>query len=169
MATLAAAAKCRHYYSPMLRLLPLLGLLALLLVTGCGAGHNATGLTYFLVSETVPWLGDSYLLPLADPEDIAHARALIADPRGAGAPIVVARIARGSSDGITDNRDLLRGGQRWSWHVSEFLGFADATIEILDGSPRGVEAHLDEWLLMTNSQIGFWGYTVTRELRPWEL
>jgi hypothetical protein len=113
MATLAAAAKCRHYYSPMLRLLPLLallGLLALLLVTGCGAGHNATGLTYFLVSETVPWLGDSYLLPLADPEDIAHARALIADPRGAGAPIVVARIARGSSDGITDNRDLLRGG-----------------------------------------------------------
>jgi hypothetical protein len=52
----------------------------------------------------------------------------------------------------------------WSWHVVEFLEFADATIEILDGWPTLVEQDVRGWIDNTGGIIGFWEYTVTAEL-----
>jgi hypothetical protein len=116
----------------------------------------------FLISEfDAPAHGDSYVLPLSDPDDIAHARQLITMGPGIGAPLVVAKIAKGAN-GI--NRSPLAAGAPWSWHVSEFEGFVDSTIEILDGWPTYVESDIDGWIANTNGYIGFWSYTVTAEL-----
>jgi hypothetical protein len=106
--------------------------------------------------------GDSYILPLTDPADIAHARALISSPPGTLSSIVVANIAEGS-DGV--NRDWLASGKpAWSWHVTEFQGFADFTVEVLDGWPTFVEQDIPGWIANTGGQIGFWSYTVVAEL-----
>jgi hypothetical protein len=88
----------------------------------------------FLVGEIgEPEHHDAYVLPLSDPAAIAHARELISTGPSAGAPIAVAKIAKGAN-GI--NRNVLApGSPAWSWHVTEFEGFADNTIEILDGWP----------------------------------
>ncbi len=107
--------------------------------------------------------GDSYVLTLSDPDDLARARSLIEDPLQGG-HIVVASIAPGF-DGI--NRDhRAPGAPPWSWHVSGFKGFADLTIEILDGWPTFVEQNLEDWIDNTDAMIGFWGYTVVEELGP---
>src|SRR5688572_32846969 len=38
------------------------------------------------------------------------------------------------------NRDVLAAGEPpWTWHVIEFLGFAETTAEVLDGWPGLVE------------------------------
>jgi hypothetical protein len=117
----------------------------------------------FLVSEfDKPVHGDSYMLPLSDPDDIAHARQLITKGPGIGAPLVVAKIAKGAN-GI-NRSPLAAGAPPWSWHVTEFEGFADSTIEILDGWPTYVESDIDGWIANTNGYIGFWSYTVTAEL-----
>ena len=106
--------------------------------------------------------GDSYVLPLSDPEDIAHARALIADGPSIGGAIVVARVAPGF-DGI--NRNIkAQDMPPWSWHVTEFEEFADQTVEILDGNPTLVEEDVEFWMENTGGRVGFWGYTVTAEL-----
>ncbi len=122
------------------------------------------GPVYFLVAE-FPGQEvhhDSYVLPLDDPVAIAHARELIALGAAAEARLVTARIAEGA-DGI--NRDYRQVGQpEWSWHVTKFLGFADATIEILDGWPTFVESDVPAWNANTQSMIGFWTYTVVEEL-----
>jgi hypothetical protein len=102
---------------------------------------------------------ESYVLPLSKPEDIAHARDLIASgasaSKGLDRPIVVARIAPGSND---INRNWLDPSfPEWSWHVEEFLQFADFTAEILDGRPS---------LPPEGDRIGFWSYTVVKELGP---
>lgn len=120
----------------------------------------------FLVAESTYPFGihrDSYVLPLENPAAIQHARDLIAfGPGVAGAPIVVAHIAAGA-DGI--NRDLLAPGDpEWSWHVTQFEGFADFTIEILDGWPGYVEQDVDGWIANTGGRIGFWSYTVVQEV-----
>lgn len=137
-------------------------------LTGCPGGPG--GVRYFLVAEGLyaPH-GDSFILPLTDPDDIAHAKALIRNPNRAGAPIVVAKIAAGSSNGDYINRDLRGSGAPWSWHVSEFLDFSDFTIEIYDGWPGYVEDNYDEYVANTNGTIGFWSYTVVREVSPCEL
>lgn len=139
-----------------------------LFLAGCPGAPAGT--RYFLVAEGLyaPH-GDSFVLPLSDPADIAHAKALIRNPDRAGAPIVVAKIAEGSSDGAYTNRDLLGGGAPWSWHVSEFLDFSDFTIEIYDGWPGYVEDNYDEYVSNTNGIIGFWSYTIVREVAPCEL
>jgi hypothetical protein len=130
-----------------------------------GVGRAFAGPVYFLVTE-LPGQEvhhDSYVLPLEDQADIAHARDLIArGPAEAGASIAVAQIAEGS-DGI--NRDVLAPGEPlWNWHVTNFQGFADTTVEILDGWPGDVGKDVPAWIANTNGAIGFWSYTVTREL-----
>jgi hypothetical protein len=116
--------------------------------------------------------GDSFVLPLEDPADIAHARDLIArGPEAAGAPIVGAEIVAGS-DGI--NRNVLAPGQPlWNWHVSKFEGFGDFSIELVDGWPTFIEQDVAGWIANTRrdhedpsapGHIGFWGYTVVAEL-----
>jgi hypothetical protein len=118
---------------------------------------------YFLVAEIAPLRNDSYILPLTDPADIAQAEAMLAGREPS--LIVVARIARGSGDGNYRNMNLT-GPEKfsWSWHVTSFLGFAENTIEILDGWPGYVENTLEGWLANTNSTIGFWGYRIRRRV-----
>lgn len=106
--------------------------------------------------------GDSYVLTLTDPEDIAHARLLIEQGPSAGPAIVVARIAPGA-DGV--NRDVLTPGEPlWSWHIEEFQGFVETTIEIFDGWPTFVEQDVQGWNDNTGGIIGFWFYTVVDEI-----
>lgn len=135
------------------------GLFALALV-GCPIAPPETA--YFLVSDPGGPHGDSYVLPLSAPTDIAHARALIADPENTDAHIVVARIAAGPGD--PENRNITGDGKAWSWHVTEFVNFTDFTIEIYDGWPTYVEENFDAWMEITGGYIGFWDYTVTEEL-----
>lgn len=119
---------------------------------------------YFVVAEPEQTRvhGDSYILVLRNEADQAHARELIELGMDAGAPIVVAEIAAGS-DGL--NRDwLAEGMNRWPWHITSFSGFADNTIEILDGWPTFVGQDVMGWIENTNGFIGFWNYTVVAEL-----
>ena len=48
--------------------------------------------------------------------------------------------------------------------MTGFQGFADSTIEILDGWPGYVEQDVDSWIANTGGAIGFWTYTVVEEL-----
>ncbi len=131
---------------------------------------------YFVVAEMDddPNNNDSYVVPITDPEHIAHARAIISDgPDAAGRPLVVAHV-RSGADGI--NRDVLNSGEPlWSWHVVEFVDFADITLELYDGSPTLIEGDVDFWMGNTppdegspdeDGTIGFWAYTVVEELPP---
>ena len=116
---------------------------------------------YFQVSRFVTsgQPDQAYVLPLEDPSDIAHAKQLIAKGPSVGSPLVVAKIAEGS-DAI--NRDTLATGEPfWSWHVTQFQGFADFTIELCDGNPQFVENDVAGWIANTGGQICFWSYTVT--------
>src|SRR5688500_15259168 len=70
---------------------------------------------YFLVAEPprTSVHGDSYVLPLSQTKDIAHARDLITRGSAAGETIIFARIAAGA-DGL--NADFLKSPPRaWSW------------------------------------------------------
>ena len=128
--------------------------------------------TYFIVGEFpgTESRGDSYILPLYQPDDIAHARDLILNGPQIGGPLVVAEIMAGS-DGINRNWGA-PGAPVWSWHVTQFIEFGDFTIEILDGSPTMVEENIEWWIGETSTgapdvgRIGFWGYTVIGELSP---
>jgi hypothetical protein len=118
----------------------------------------------FLVAEPPGAVvhGDSYVLVLEAPADVAHARDLVAQGPAAGATIAVATIAAGG-DGA--NRDLRApGAPPWSWHVTAFDGFADSTIELCDGWPGFVEQDVAGWIANTNATICFWSYTVVEEL-----
>jgi hypothetical protein len=145
---------------PVLRLLVLVG------ATAFSASHALAGLSYFLVAERPGQAahGDSFVVPISDPAQINHARDLIAQgPATAGAPILFADIAAGSGDGV--NRDLRAPDlHEWNWHVTKVNGFGDLGIEILDGWPTYVHDNRDTWLNQTNGQIGFWSYTVVKEL-----
>lgn len=145
-----------------------LGLLSLL---SCADSKEDTPeVVYFLVAETEVVHGDSYILPLTKPADILQARQLIANQES---KIVIAEISKDPADPDPINRDLAHP-RTWSWHVSEFVGFADMGIEILDGWPTYVEDHYDEWVAITKGpngkgRIGFWSYTVVREIEAHEL
>jgi hypothetical protein len=139
------------------------GFCATLLIAALFPAWGAAGTVYFLVAETpgAEVHNDSYVLPLSDPAQIAHARALI-DGTATDGKIVTARIAEGANGINRDYRAV--GTPEWSWHVTEFLGFADNTIEVLDGWPSDVERDVPAWMANTNSQVGFWSYTVVEEL-----
>ena len=128
---------------------------------------------YFLVGAPSIWIWDnreSYVLPLSKEEDINYARYLILRNQlgfsDGDRAIVVAYITTGM-DGI--NRNYLDPRfPGWSWHVSEFIGFGEVTVEILDGGPDLLEKQFD-WAHQTAGgkyEIGFWAYTVVRELGP---
>lgn len=127
-------------------------------------------LVYFLVTETDVEHGDSYILPLKDAEDIAEARAIIANNEK---KIVLAEISNDANINYSLNKDLLKN-RTWSWHVVSFMGFVDTSIEILDGWPTYVEENYSEWVENTkgdgeNGTIGFWNYTLKREVSADEL
>lgn len=122
-------------------------------------------LVYFQVAELPghETHHDSFILPLSNSANIAHARDLISlGPDQVGGTIVFADIVAGT-DGI--NRDLLAADQHlWSWHVTQFNGFGDTGIELLDGWPSFVEQDVAGWIQNTGGKIGFWNYTVLSEL-----
>src|SRR5437667_3134635 len=124
--------------------------------------------TYFLVAEPPGRVvhNDSYVLPLSKQEDIDHARYLIALVSlvfsGSNLALVVANVVTAKDD---INRNFLDPKfPKWSWQVSQFLGFGDYTIEILDGSPTQLEWF--DWSRGGQATIGFWNYTVVKELGP---
>ena len=137
---------------------------------------------YFLVSEFPDQKehGDSFVLPLEEAGDIAHARDLVARGRAAGRTLVAADVVAGA-DQI--NRDILAPGKpAWSWHISKFDQFADLSIELTDGWPTFIEQDVQGWINNTGGgsvdedgdgkpdndatvgRIAFWNYTVTAEL-----
>jgi hypothetical protein len=88
-------------------------------------------------------------------------------------PIVVASISRNDNDHYSLNKDI-PNNRKWSWHITEFHGFADNTIEILDGWPEYVEENYSDWVKTTKGddgkgRIGFWSYTLVREVSYEEL
>ena len=105
------------------------------LLTGCPS-QTPEETVYFLVADPNHPESGSYILPLTDPDAIAHADAVIADPEGTDRHLVVAHIAAGGSDATYVNRNLVGNGATWSWRITEFDGFADFTIEILDGNAQ---------------------------------
>ena len=143
-----------------------LGIVAGIALLGAlGASNAGAEPRHFLVGELSEPCShcDSYVLPLSDPNAIAQALELIQLGPGAGrGGIVVASIAAGA-DGI--NRDHLAPvAPEWSWHVTNFTGFAEITIELCDGWPTGVENDVNGWIQNTGGQICFWSYTVVAEL-----
>ncbi|MEA2733574.1 MAG: hypothetical protein QOE14_25 [Humisphaera sp.] len=144
---------------------------ALVLVSAMAATRATAAPVYFLVSEFPGQVdhGDSFVLPLEDADDIAHARDLVQHGPSIGGAIVNAEIVAGA-DNI--NRDILAPGKpAWSWHISNFGDFADMSIEILDGWPTFIEQDVQGWIDNTGGgsatvgRIAFWNYTVTAELQ----
>jgi hypothetical protein len=152
----------------MARKLTLFGLfLHLASCISYGAEISSTNAVYFLVGG--PGSGgsppDSYVLPLSQPGDIEHARDLII--RGgsaAGRTIAVAHVAR-AKDSVNRNYVAVMC-PAWSWQVVEFFGFADLTPEVLDGGPTLTEAEFQGTRPDYETDIGYWNYTVVRELGP---
>src|SRR5256885_1393958 len=152
---------------------PLLRALLLFIWTIGLAQTNTPETVYFLVASPreSDWalVGDSYVLPLTKQEDIDHARYLVSLGRAvfqdpSKAALVVAKVGPGK-DGI--NRNYLDPRfTEWSWHIIEFRGFGDFTIDWLNGSPTAVENDRN-WYCgndVRQGLIGFWAYTVVREL-----
>ena len=104
------------------------GILVMVAATGSFAAP-----VYFLVSEFPDQKehGDSFVLPLDDADDIAHARDLVNRGKAAGQTQITADIVAGA-DNI--NRNILADDKpAWSCHVSNFDQFADVGIELTDG------------------------------------
>jgi hypothetical protein len=150
-------------------------LLLRLIVAVGSSGIGAAETNYFLVSlpRQRDWalVYDSYVLPLSKQEDIDHARYLISLGRAindveGSQPLVVARVGAGKDD---INRDYIDPRfPQWSWHVVEFLGFGDVTADWLDGSATELEND-PAWYMgldVRRGIIGFWLYTVVKELGP---
>jgi len=134
--------------------------------------HNleVTQTRYFLIGEAIPQHGDTFILPLSNESDILAALEILKQDLSERKRIVVAKIVKGGITGEYANKDLLDENKRiWSWRVSEFVGFADISAELYDGWPTYVESNLDEWIKNTNGKIGFWSYTVLREVPVSEL
>lgn len=128
-----------------------------------GETEGAPETAYFVVANPLAPEQGTYILPLNDADDIAQARAIVANPFSTTATIVMAHIAAGGSEGEYINCDPFNGGQVWSWHISEFLGFSEVAAELYDGTAAYVEANLESWIEMTEGTIGFWSYRVVTE------
>ncbi|HLP48821.1 MAG TPA: hypothetical protein VK469_22970 [Candidatus Kapabacteria bacterium] len=122
-----------------------------------------TETVYFLVAEMVHYHGDSYILPLTNPADIAIADKIINGT--SPAKIVMADIDYGTEKGEYKNKDLVNPSKRkWSWHVSKFRGFASTVTSNLNSWPTYVEEHLNQWMKNTGGKIGFATYTISRRV-----
>ncbi len=137
-----------------------LAIMIVVLAFFCLVGQLYGETIYFLVAETntPPVYGDSYVLPLTEPNDIAHARDLIAHGPSIGQPIVVATVACGS-DCI--NRDYLNPDKpAWYWHVADFNSFTDS-VPPPDGYTRPLSVN---WDCQSDGFIACPLYTVVYEL-----
>jgi hypothetical protein len=171
-----------------------LSLMVLWVSLGIAASQAATNqVVYFLVGF-VPWRleefnsHDSFILPLTDSKDIAHARDLVRalneylqssdpfkrfPPEGVDALQVAAFFAKGS-DGINCNY-LAPGKPLWSWHVTKLLGFFDYFVDFVPlGTPTELEQDLEGWIRKWEGWVDPWGkdsawfagYMVAEEIVP---
>ncbi|HEX6884895.1 MAG TPA: fibronectin type III domain-containing protein [Planctomycetota bacterium] len=152
---------------PTASLCPLL--VAVLALVPLAAPAPQTTPVHFVVAERgTPFHGDSYVLPISDPAQLREARDVLRGLNGFET-ICVARIADGA-DGV--NRDVRAAGEPlWTWHVIDFLGFAETTAEVLDGWPGLVESSKGAYIRFPpdgdgTGSIGFWAYSVVEELGP---
>jgi hypothetical protein len=107
--------------------------LSLLLLLACssptGPGLEGGVLATFRVQA------ERYSIFITDPQTIEQVIALWNGQSTANIPSGRVREGR-----VAYNRP-------WSWHIdSEDITMAEATIELCDGVPSYVEAHLDEWI-----------------------
>lgn len=118
---------------------------------------------WFVMAEDSVVHEDSFLLPLSDPAHIAQARARIALGEASGVGSIASAQIVAGADGL--NRDMGAPGQPlWSWHVTEFEGFADFAIELCDGWPTFVERDPAAFIANTSGRICFWNYRLVSEL-----
>jgi len=101
---------------------------------------------YFMVEDPDHSNNDAFILALTDPDDIAEAREMVTDV--SKRKIILAEITKDNKVNYHVNRDLINNHD-WSWHIAEFLGFYDNTIEIYDGWPTYVEENYNEWVANT--------------------
>jgi len=100
------------------------------LLSGCGAPSAPGAAPADFVIDVV---GERFVLRLTDPETIAMAEANL---RGANTRFPLGTVRRGD------------GGfnQPWSWHLDpDDTTFVELAIEICDGRPSYLEAHVDEY------------------------
>lgn len=137
--------------------------LATLLSAACSQAFAET--VWFEIGEIEVERNQSFLVPLSDPEHIAHARALIANggvPAEELGGILIAQI-RAGGDGF--NRDIRDPEQRlWRWHIASVDGFGGSAIELCDGWPAFIEENPEAFIANTGGTICLWGYTVKTEL-----
>lgn len=120
---------------------------------------------WFEMAEIETERNQSFLVPLSDPEHIAHARALIANGGRPGEDLGGILIATIKPGGDGFNRDIRDPDQRlWRWHVSEVEGFGGFAIELCDGWPGWVEEYPEAFIANTGGTICFWSYTIKSEL-----
>lgn len=151
-------------------------LYAILLVFVLNAGlfrAQASETTYFLSGTHFNGLaGETYVVPLKDPEHIAHARKLIEGFEGGEletASILVADIKLGHANVNVDYSKNPVVGHRW--HVANVVGFGEVATEIGDGAPWLINEAIDgrnsnSWIDFESGlgRISFWGFTIIAEL-----
>jgi hypothetical protein len=140
-------------------------LIVILSLLGFGESLEAeTNTIVFLLSERAfPSNFDSFALPLDRSEDIAYARQIIANPTDSDLhKLVSVRVAAGG-DGINRNY-IAAGAPPWSWHVSQFLGFSDFTVN--STAPVILELDINRHIQLYGDIYGFPGYIITAELGP---
>ncbi len=146
----------------VIKILMITAAMALLLLSEAQADRPR----YFVVGEPNrtpddPQTMQSYVVPIADQEQIEFARSIIGDETPP-IMIVVAAIAPWSSP--INRNYLLENAPAWSWSVISLVTFAEGVLTILDGRPSFVEANPDGWIKNTQGLIGFVGYTIIGEL-----
>lgn len=108
---------------------PVVTLLATLLLASCGAPTAPAAPAEFLVDVA----GERFVLRLTDPDAIRLAESNMRGTTGAF-PFGTVRPGHGGFN------------QPWSWHLDPAdATFVEAAIEICDGRPSYLEAHLDEY------------------------
>lgn len=116
---------------------------------------------YFLIGNES--LGESYVLPLKDIELIAEARAL-ATTRSKKIVFALAEPA----PALSENRNVLSGGEPWSWKITNVSGFDDIGGQFCSGSARYLEDFKETWMPEPRP-ICFWNFHILKELSPLEV
>lgn len=107
---------------------------------------------------------DSFVIHIKDPDMIARARAVLANPQSE--KIVVAEIKLGSGNHNRNLHALDRAP--WSWHVSRVTNFSDFASTACNGIPQIVEDRVLSWIT-DPGRICFWTYRLKREVLASEL
>ncbi len=107
---------------------------------------------------------DSFVIHIKDPDMIARARTILANPQSE--KIVVGEVKLGSG---RHNRNLHSADKApWSWHVSRVTNFSDFASTACNGIPQIVEDRVLSWIT-DPGRICFWTYRLKREVPATEL